>query len=121
MLAGVESPNVGRILGFGYEEEQPFLILERLHGETLADRLKRGGRIPIENLGNWQTWTVDKLLLQASKEDVKDRLRKECPGALEQIEKSLPAGAVHRGIGILCGVTARGVDQHCVVGEPPIA
>ena len=53
MLAGVESPNVGRILGFGYEEEQPFLILERLHGETLADLLKREGRVPIDRLSNW--------------------------------------------------------------------
>jgi serine/threonine protein kinase len=53
MIAGVESPNVGRILGFGHEEEQPFLVLERLHGETLADHLKREGRIPIDKLTNW--------------------------------------------------------------------
>ncbi len=50
MLSGVESPNVARVLGFGYEEEQPFLVLERLHGETLADVLKREGRIPIDRL-----------------------------------------------------------------------
>ena len=50
MLSGVESPHVGRILGFGYEEEQPFLCLERLHGETLGDLLKRDGRIPIDQL-----------------------------------------------------------------------
>ena len=53
MLSGVESPHVGRILGFGYEDEQPFLILERLHGETLADRLKREGRVPIADLVLW--------------------------------------------------------------------
>jgi serine/threonine-protein kinase len=53
MLSGVESPHVGRILGFGYEDEQPFLILERLQGETLADRLKREGRIPIGDLAQW--------------------------------------------------------------------
>jgi serine/threonine protein kinase len=50
MLSGVESPHVGRILGFGYEDEQPFLCLERLHGETLADLLKRNGRIEIDKL-----------------------------------------------------------------------
>ncbi|MGO8995321.1 MAG: serine/threonine protein kinase [Polyangiaceae bacterium] len=53
MLAGVESPHVGKVLGFGYEEEQPFLVLERLRGETLADLLKREGRIPIDRLANW--------------------------------------------------------------------
>jgi serine/threonine-protein kinase len=53
MLSGVESPHVGRILGFGYEDEQPFLILERLRGETLADRLKREGRVPIGDLAQW--------------------------------------------------------------------
>ncbi len=50
MLSGVESPHVGRILGFGYEDEQPFLCLERLYGETLADLLKRDGRIPLDRL-----------------------------------------------------------------------
>ena len=53
MLAGVESPHVAKVLGFGYEEEQPFLVLERLRGETLADLLKRDGRIPIDRLTNW--------------------------------------------------------------------
>jgi serine/threonine protein kinase len=53
MLAGVESPHVGKVLGFGYEEEQPFLVLERLEGETLADLLKRQGRIPLDRLAVW--------------------------------------------------------------------
>jgi eukaryotic-like serine/threonine-protein kinase len=53
MLAGVESPHVGKVLGFGYEDEQPFLVLERLRGETLADLLKREGRVPIDRLSNW--------------------------------------------------------------------
>jgi serine/threonine-protein kinase len=53
VLAGVESPHVAKVLGFGYEEEQPFLVLERLRGETLADLLKRDGRIPIDRLTNW--------------------------------------------------------------------
>ena len=42
-------------------------------------------------------------------------------GALEQVEKSLPADAIHRGIGILGGVAAGSVDQHGLVGEPPVA
>jgi serine/threonine protein kinase len=59
MLAGVESPHVGKVLGFGYEDEHPFLVLERLEGETLADLLKREGRIPIERLAGW----VEQLLV----------------------------------------------------------
>src|SRR5579862_7870927 len=35
ILAGLESRHVGKILGFGFEKGQPFLVLERLHGETL--------------------------------------------------------------------------------------
>src|SRR5258708_39911692 len=41
MLAGVHSRHVGRILGFGYELDQPFLVLERLHGDPLDKVLKR--------------------------------------------------------------------------------
>jgi serine/threonine-protein kinase len=59
MLAGVESPHVGRILGFGYEEEQPFLVLEHLRGETLADVLKRDGRVNVDVLTNW----IEQLLI----------------------------------------------------------
>ena len=43
------------------------------------------------------------------------------PGPLQQIEECFPAGAVHRGVRILRGVAAGGVDQHRVVGEPPVA
>ena len=59
MLAGVESPHVGKVLGFGYEDEHPFLVLERLEGETLADLLKREGRVPISRLASW----VEQLLV----------------------------------------------------------
>jgi serine/threonine-protein kinase len=59
MLAGVASPHVGRVLGFGYEEEVPFLVLERLTGETLADVLKRDGRVQVDPLANW----IEQLLL----------------------------------------------------------
>ena len=59
MLAGVTSPHVGRILGFGYEDDQPFLVLERLRGETLADVLKREGRVEVDPLTNW----IEQLLI----------------------------------------------------------
>src|SRR5262249_7002890 len=41
ILAGVDSRHVGRIMGFGYDKDQPFLVLERLHGETLDAAIKR--------------------------------------------------------------------------------
>jgi serine/threonine-protein kinase len=59
MLSGVQSPHVCRVLGFGYEEEHPFLVLERLRGETLADVLKRDGRIQLDRLGPW----IEQLLI----------------------------------------------------------
>ena len=39
----------------------------------------------------------------------------------EQVEERLPAGAVDRRVGILGRVAAGGVDQHRVLGEPPVA
>jgi serine/threonine-protein kinase len=53
MLSGVSSRHVGRILGFGYEKEQPFLVLERLVGETLDTLMKRDGPPPRRRLFEW--------------------------------------------------------------------
>ncbi len=58
-LSGVRSPHVGRILGVGWEAGQPFLVLERLKGETLADVIKREGTIGARSLSDW----VEQLLL----------------------------------------------------------
>jgi eukaryotic-like serine/threonine-protein kinase len=44
ILSGVESKHVGRVFGFGYHGEQPFLVLERLHGETLDALIRREGQ-----------------------------------------------------------------------------
>lgn len=46
LLAGVASKHVGNILGFGFERGQPFLVLERLNGETLDAKLRRDGAVP---------------------------------------------------------------------------
>ncbi len=53
LLTGVESPYVNRLIGFGWEGHLPFLVLERLEGETLADLLKREGRIDATRLSRW--------------------------------------------------------------------
>jgi len=59
MLTGVQSPYVSRLLGFGWEEDQPFLILERLKGETLGDVLRRELRVDAHRLVEW----VEQLLI----------------------------------------------------------
>lgn len=46
LLAGVESKHVSKILGYGFEKGQPFLVLERLRGETLDAKLRRDGPVP---------------------------------------------------------------------------
>ncbi len=46
LLAGVASKHVGNIVGFGFERGQPFLVLERLNGETLDAKPRRDGAVP---------------------------------------------------------------------------
>jgi serine/threonine-protein kinase len=53
LLAGVQSRHVGRILGFGFEQGQPFLVLERLGGETLDAKLRRDGPVPLRLALYW--------------------------------------------------------------------
>ncbi len=52
-LSNLSSRHVSRIVGFGFELGQPFLVLERLHGETIDARIKRDGPIPPALLGPW--------------------------------------------------------------------
>ena len=59
VLASVASPHVSRLLGYGWESDQPFLVLERLHGETLADVLRRESRLGAARLVDW----VEQLLI----------------------------------------------------------
>ena len=53
LLAGVASKHVGTIVGFGFERGQPFLVLERLHGETLDAKLRRDGPVPLPVAVRW--------------------------------------------------------------------
>ena len=59
VMASVQSPNVSRLLGYGWEGEQPFLVLERLGGETLAALLRREKRLSPARMVDW----VEQLLL----------------------------------------------------------
>jgi serine/threonine protein kinase len=43
LLSGVQSRHVSKIVGFGFEKGQPFLVLEKLTGETLDAKLRRDG------------------------------------------------------------------------------
>jgi serine/threonine protein kinase len=43
VLSGLNSRHVGRIIGFGFEQGIPFLVLEHLVGEAMDARLKREG------------------------------------------------------------------------------
>lgn len=53
LLAGVSSRHVGRIEGFGFDRGQPFLVLERLKGETLDAKLRRDGPVPLPIAMRW--------------------------------------------------------------------
>ncbi|MDB4942622.1 MAG: serine/threonine protein kinase [Labilithrix sp.] len=53
LLAGVTSKHVGGVLGFGFERGQPFLVLERLDGETLDAKLRREGPVSMPVAVRW--------------------------------------------------------------------
>lgn len=59
VLASLHSPHVGRLFGYGWESDQPFLVLERLDGETLADVLRREKRLSPARMVDW----VEQLLV----------------------------------------------------------
>jgi serine/threonine-protein kinase len=59
LLAGVASKHVGNIVGFGFERGQPFLVLERLNGETLDAKLRRDGAVPPPVAVRW----IEQLLI----------------------------------------------------------
>src|SRR6186713_2555203 len=46
--AALRSPHVVQILDYGTDEGRPFMVMELLEGEPLADRLKRLGRLSPE-------------------------------------------------------------------------
>jgi serine/threonine-protein kinase len=43
--AAIDSPHIARLLDAS-DRDPPYLAMERLHGETLAERLRRDGRLP---------------------------------------------------------------------------
>ncbi len=59
LMGSVESPHVSRILAFGWDADQPFLVLERLEGETLATLLRREKRLSPARMVDW----VEQLLV----------------------------------------------------------
>jgi serine/threonine-protein kinase len=59
ILTGVESRYVSKLVGFGWDADQPFLVLERLDGETLADVLRREGRLTLRRVSEW----IEQLLI----------------------------------------------------------
>lgn len=53
LLSGVDSRHVGKIVSFGFDRGQPFLVLERLQGETLDAKLRRDGPVPVPIAVRW--------------------------------------------------------------------
>src|SRR5689334_22853354 len=53
LLAELQSRFVGKLEGFGFDKGQPFLVLERLNGETLDAKLRRDGPVPLARAVRW--------------------------------------------------------------------
>jgi hypothetical protein len=58
-LASLEHPNIVSVMDYGVSDDQPYLVMELLEGETLAQRVKRGS-MPLE-----QTLSIAQQLLDA--------------------------------------------------------
>src|SRR2546422_4023612 len=46
--AGLSHPNVAGVFDYGEDDGRPFIVMELIQGETLAERLARHGRLPPE-------------------------------------------------------------------------
>src|ERR1700686_1144667 len=49
MLAALNHPNIAMIYGLEQSNGTSYLVMELVSGETLADRVKREGRLPVED------------------------------------------------------------------------
>src|SRR6266853_248239 len=45
--AQIQHPNVARVIHYGEQDGECFYAMELVHGETLEDRVKRGGPLPL--------------------------------------------------------------------------
>lgn len=52
-LAALRSPNVARVYAVGTVDEGPYVVLEKLEGESLAHILARRGKIPFREAVGW--------------------------------------------------------------------
>jgi len=48
-MAGIEHPHVVRVYAFGEVDGQPYIVMEYVEGETLAERLTRATRLAVED------------------------------------------------------------------------
>src|SRR5260370_31552792 len=48
MLASLNHPNIAAIYGLEEDARRNYLVMELVPGETLAERVKRDGRVPVE-------------------------------------------------------------------------
>ena len=47
-VARLRSPNIVQVLDYGVHEDQPYLAMELLHGQDLAARISRDGKVPLD-------------------------------------------------------------------------
>jgi tRNA A-37 threonylcarbamoyl transferase component Bud32 len=46
-VASLNHPHVVTVIDFGEDDDHPYIVLEYVEGETLKDRLRRAGRLPV--------------------------------------------------------------------------
>lgn len=60
-LARLEHPNIVRVLDYGHEDQQYFIVMEYLHGKDLSATIKERGRLGVDEVRNILAQVADAL------------------------------------------------------------
>ena len=69
-MATLEHPRIVRIYSFGYTGAHPYLVMEYVEGETLADYLRSNGRLSLAKANSILTQIIDGLEAASEKKIV---------------------------------------------------
>jgi serine/threonine protein kinase/Flp pilus assembly protein TadD len=127
MLAALNHPNIATIYGLEHSEGIHFLIMELVAGETLSERVKREGRIPVKEALKIAIQIADALRASHEKgiihRDLKPANVKVTPeGRVKVLDfglaKALVAGSAELDLSVAPTRTALNTEEGRILGTP---
>ena len=108
---------------FGEADDQVDLGHEEVDREPLPELLLELADAPADGAGVRLRARPHRARLSMSRAERDDDAVERLAGTLaaQQVEEALPAGLVGAGIAVLRRVAAGGIDEHGLLGEPPVA